>query len=75
MKDVWKSVKTRTGALCVMIYGTIMMPAWCANSLDSPDTVSSWDSLCQVIFLVDCFWFDLIDSLCRDGTDIQLCNM
>ena len=56
-------------------------PGACGTTIDQSDadftfctdTVSSWGSLCQVIVLVDCFWFDLIGSLCRDGT--QLCNM
>ena len=54
MKDVWRSVKTRTGALYVMICGMLVMPVWCADSLDSPDTVSSWD-FCGNLLIVSGF--------------------
>ena len=47
MRDVWRSVKTRPGVLCVMIIGILLMLLWLADS---------WDSLEQVNILLSCLF-------------------
>ena len=37
--DVWRFASVRPGALSVTTCGELVMPAWCADNLDSPDSV------------------------------------
>ena len=37
--DVWRFASVRPGALSVITCGELVMPVWCADSWDSPDSV------------------------------------
>ena len=47
-RDAWRSVKTRPGALCVIMHGILLMLLWLADN---------WDSLEQVNILFSCLFF------------------